>query len=120
MKNNFNDNYNYYSDIVTQVVKFIFSILNVPPPISIIPIVGSPMVFNVPFKQLAAIQANPASSDPGITAAQSVGSVNKKPESVSKIKKANALSNVVVKLQIEENKLKAVSNTVWVCWKAMI
>ena len=25
-----------------------------------------------------------------------------------------------VKLQIEENKLKAVSNTVWVCWKAMI
>ena len=38
-----------------------------------------------------------------------------------KSKQTNALSKCsFVKLQIEKNKLKAVSDTVWVCWKAMI
>jgi hypothetical protein len=38
---------------------------------------------------------------------------------VSKIKIANAGANVVCKVANRENKLKAVSDTVWVCMKAM-
>ena len=46
---------------------------------------------------------------------------DKRYRAVSKIKNRRThWANVVCKVVIEENKLKAMSNPVWVCWKAMI